>query len=243
MSTLVQRLDGLDGERALAGAMQQEGCATAIRLLPMALCLVALTAAALPALAEALLWPVQSRFEKASLDAHKDIAGFIALGGSDLRVLEAARLARAYPPAKLVITGHGEAAERLARQSGLPADRVVIEAHAQSTFENAQFTAQLIGADPGKTWVLVTSEWHMPRAIGAFRKANITIEAWPIADVRLEWRDMLSRATHEWLGMLSYWLRGRSDSLFPAPHERPFERAISAAPEQANAGQTNERTP
>ena len=228
----MQRLDSLNGGRALASATQQLGRARVVRLLPLALCLAALTPAALPALAKALLWPVQSRFEKASLDAHKDIAGFIALGGTDARVLEAAQLARAYPYAKLVITGHGEAAGRLARQSGLPADRVLIEARAQNTFENAQFTAQLIGADPSKTWVLVTSEWHMPRAIGCFRRAKVTVEAWPIADVRLEWRDMLSRATHEWLGMLAYWLRGRTDSLFPAPQERPIERTILAAGEQ-----------
>jgi hypothetical protein len=24
-------------------------------------------------------------------------------------------------------------------------------------------------------------------------------------------------ATHEWVGLLAYWLRGRSDALFPAP--------------------------
>jgi hypothetical protein len=27
-------------------------------------------------------------------------------------------------------------------------------------------------------------------------------------------------ATREWVGMLAYWLAGRSDSLFPAPGER-----------------------
>ena len=120
----------------------------------------------------------------------------------------------------------------LAHQSGLPADRVIIEPAAQNTFENAQFTAPLLGEAGSARWVLVTSASHMPRAIGCFRKANVAIEAWPVEDVSYGWRDRLSTAMHEWLGMLAYRLRGRTDALFPAPQERPVERAVAAAKAQ-----------
>jgi uncharacterized SAM-binding protein YcdF (DUF218 family) len=185
--------------------------------------------AVLPAVADALMWPIETRFQRASLDARRDIAGFIALGGGDERIIEAARLARAHPRAKLVITGHGDGAERLARLSGLPPERVLIEPAAQNTFENAQFTAALLTHDVAASWVLVTSASHMPRAVGCFRRAAVVIEAWPVADVTNGWRDKLETAVHEWAGLLDYWLRGRTDALFPAPPERAVPQITASA--------------
>ena len=191
------------------------GHARAGSLWLLSLCLIAASPLALAPLTSALA----SRFERASLDDRDDIVGFIALGGDDKRILEAARLARAHPGSKLVITGHGGAAFTLARQSGLGLNRVLIEPAATNTFENAQFTARLLGAKASAHWVLVTSASHMPRAIGCFRKAAIHIEPWPIADISTGWRDTLATATHEWLGMLAYRLVGRTDVLFPGPYQ------------------------
>jgi hypothetical protein len=70
----------------------------------------------------------------------------------------------------------------------------------------------------------------MPRAIGAFREAGLEVEAWPV-DYRTRGAQDLARpfdkvseglrrvdvAAREWVGLLAYWLRGRSDALFPAP--------------------------
>ena len=187
MSSFIQRLDGLDGRWALARCAKKQGQTKVEKLLLTAGCLAALTPAALPSLAKALLWPIEARFERTILADHSGVAGFIALGGGDERVLEAARLARAHPGAKLVITGHGERALQLAHQSGLPPDRILIEPAAQNTFENAQFTAALLGENDSTPWVLVTSASHMPRAIGCFRKANVAIEAWPVDDVSYGW--------------------------------------------------------
>jgi len=78
--------------------------------------------------------------------------------------------------------------------------------------------------------VLITSAFHMPRAMGAFRKAGLDLEAWPV-DYRTRGPIDLTRpfdkvseglrrvdtASREWVGLLSYWLTGRTDALFPAP--------------------------
>ena len=70
----------------------------------------------------------------------------------------------------------------------------------------------------------------MPRAMGIFRKAGFAVEAYPV-DFRTRGTedslkafptvgDGLRRtdtAVREWVGMLIYWITGRSSALFPAP--------------------------
>jgi uncharacterized SAM-binding protein YcdF (DUF218 family) len=70
----------------------------------------------------------------------------------------------------------------------------------------------------------------MPRAIGAFRRVGFPVEAYP-GDWRTRGPEDLARpfdrasdglkftdtAVHEWVGLLVYWLTGRSSELFPRP--------------------------
>jgi uncharacterized SAM-binding protein YcdF (DUF218 family) len=83
---------------------------------------------------------------------------------------------------------------------------------------------------PGERWLLVTSAYHMPRAMAAFRAAGFAVQAYPV-----DWRtrgimdatrpfaslsDGLSRtdtAIHEWIGLLAYRLSGKTRELLPAP--------------------------
>ena len=74
------------------------------------------------------------------------------------------------------------------------------------------------------------SAYHLPRAIGAFRKVGFMVEAYPV-DWRTRGSEDLARvfstlseglsrtdtAVHEWLGLVVYWLTGRSSELFPGP--------------------------
>jgi uncharacterized SAM-binding protein YcdF (DUF218 family) len=70
----------------------------------------------------------------------------------------------------------------------------------------------------------------MPRSIGAFRRAGFPVEAYPVdyrttgpADVWIPFDSIATGlrrtdlAVHEWIGLLGYWLTGRSSELFPAP--------------------------
>lgn len=74
---------------------------------------------------------------------------------------------------------------------GVPAGAIVLETRSTSTRENALFTAQLARSLPGP-YVLLTSDYHMRRAAGAFRKAGlaVTTRPFPDAEKRLnDWRD------------------------------------------------------
>ena len=103
---------------------------------------------------------------------------------------EAAALARRYPNAKVLFTGgsveilreptvEADAAGMVLRDLGVGGDRLLLERKARNTAENAVLAKQLADPKPGERWLLVTSAWHMPRAMGLFRKVGFDVEPWP----------------------------------------------------------------
>jgi uncharacterized SAM-binding protein YcdF (DUF218 family) len=161
------------------------------------------------------------------------------------RLLETVVLARKFPEAKIAFSG-GDAgilykadaeavgAAALLKDMGVAPDRLILEAGSRDTYENAVYLKSeldklgLLG--PDRRWVLITSAFHMPRSMGAFRQAGFTVEPWPV-DYRTRGPADLTRpfdrvseglrrvdmAVHEWVGLFAYRLAGRSPELFPAP--------------------------
>src|SRR5215472_3201716 len=145
------------------------------------------------ALGVALLLPLEDRFP-AWDPTHGPPTGMVVLGGAigpevaaargepDLneaaeRITATAELARKYPAARiiysggnarLVLTGAIEAdyAVGLLESLGVPRARIETEGKSRNTIENAQFSKELAAPKPGERWLLVTSAFHMPRAIG-----------------------------------------------------------------------------
>jgi len=187
-----------------------------------------------------------------------------ALNEAAERMVEAAILARLYPEAKIAFSGgdagilyqtgnEAEGAETLLTALGVPQDRLILEAKSRDTYENAAFLKEeltrLGELGPGQRWLLITSAYHMPRAMGAFRAAGFDVEPWPV-DYRTRGTADLTRpfdkvseglrrvdvASREWAGLLAYWLRGRSDALFPAPRPRYVAGCDLAQPGASPSG-------
>jgi uncharacterized SAM-binding protein YcdF (DUF218 family) len=164
----------------------------------------------------------------------------VSLSESAERVTVIAKLAHDYPNARIVFSS-GDAgllskdgAEAhylypLLDTFGVPRARVTLEDHARNTAENAAFTKALVKPKPGERWLLVTSAQHMPRAVGCFRRVGFPVEAYPVdydTPPRMKLRpstqfgrglDKADTAVHEWLGLVVYWLTGRTGELLPAP--------------------------
>ena len=88
--------------------------------------------------------------------------------------------------------------------AGVPGDRIVVEdARAQTTRDNARFTALLV--KPGARVWLVTQPFHAKRAEHLFRVAGLDARAWHISD-SLEYRDH-RRATRWYLREYAAWLK------------------------------------
>jgi uncharacterized SAM-binding protein YcdF (DUF218 family) len=111
-------------------------------------------------------------------------------------------------------------AEQLARW-GVARERLVVEPRSRNTFENARETAAVVRERGWGRLVLVTSAYHMPRALGCFRAAGLAPDALPVdsrAPVALTLSplpraDALLRATQalrELAGRLIYRARGYS---------------------------------
>lgn len=204
-----------------------------------------------------LLLSLSERFPAWQADG-RDPDGIVVLGGAIDADATAARqtlevdhsadrifamldLARRYPKARIVFSGGSGAllsgsvseapvAGRLLQQSGISPDRVLLEDASRNTAENAAFSRRLVEPKAGERWLLVTSAFHMPRSIGAFRAVGFEVEAYPV-----DWRsrgrsealvpfDRLSGglartdvAVHEWIGLIAYWLTGKGSALLPAP--------------------------
>lgn len=163
------------------------------------------------------------------------------LNGAAERYTEVAALARRYPGVRIVFAGgsgallanyppEAETARRVLGALGVERERLTLESESRNTHENAVFAAQLLKPQPGQRWLLVTSATHMARAVGCFRKAGFNIVAWPV-DYRTPRNLGLVSVSHslpqglaefdgivrEYLGLLVYFLTGKTDGLLPGP--------------------------
>lgn len=234
--------------------------ATHLRRTATGLVLVSLAGLAIAGFTPLSAWitlPLEDRFP-AFADDGGPIAGIIVLGGgvetgatmtrgqflandAGERQTAMADLARRYPGSRLVfsggsgslageITSEAEMIGRFADSLGLPRTRLIQEDRSRNTRENAAFTADKIQPKAGERWLLVTSAWHMPRAMGCFRKAGFDVVAYPV-DYRTggprdaaRFNSFASNGLHlvdlvakEWVGLAAYKLAGYTDDWFPGP--------------------------
>ncbi|MDP4003009.1 YdcF family protein [Methylobacterium sp. NEAU K] len=207
-------------------------------------------------LSEIVLLPLEQRFAPYPADAPAPV-GIIVLGGGIEAGLSEARdqvvvndagerpiyfadLARRFPEARLVFSGgsgfvgggtpEADIVSWQADALGLPRTRLILENRSRNTQENAAFSAALVHPKPGERWLLVTSAWHMPRAVGCFRQAGFTIDAFPVDYRTRGWRDaarfngfasdgllQLDLATKEWIGLVVYRIAGYTSDWLPEP--------------------------
>ncbi|TCN36074.1 YdcF family protein [Sinorhizobium americanum] len=155
------------------------------------------------------------------------------------RFIEAVRLAKANPAARILVSGGGgsisgayqgdaRASQGFFDAFGIAADRVIREEDSRTTFENARYTRDLLATNGLERCALVTSAYHMPRSVGLFRANGIEVVPWP-ADYRTSGKvrlgfdftqpslnaQLATTAAKEWTGLLAYHLLGRTQTLLP----------------------------
>ncbi len=223
----------------------------------LSLCALILICVAFLPLGQVLLQPLEARYPAgAALPAKVD--GIIVLGGGIDAELSAAWqqpqlndaaerltafawLAGLYPEARLVYSGgsgsltrqqfrEAEYAPWLLNQLGLEGREVLYESESRNTHENVLNSRELLQPQAGENWLLVTSAYHMPRAVGVFCQQDWPVNAWPVdhhSNPGQLWQvqfsllnnlALLRTGIREWLALLAYRISGRSMQLLPGQH-------------------------
>lgn len=167
------------------------------------------------------------------------VRGNVEVNQAGDRYFEMLRLAREYPKARIIVSG-GDGSlsggyeddftivRRLAEQSGLDPARLIPEPLSRNTYENAVNSRMIMEREGFSVCLMITSAFHMPRALGMMRKAGATVRPWPV-DYRTDGRaefgidgtepmsnaQKMTTALREWLGLAANYIAGRTDSLFP----------------------------
>ena len=189
-----------------------------------------------------LLFNLETQFKKTNPD---QISGIILLGGAideltteahdDVALNSAAErmtttltLMRLYPNTPIIFTGfsgrlirgalsESDVALRFFQETTGSTDRILLENRSRNTLENALYTKELTSFAEGTSgpWLLVTSAFHMPRAIEIFADHNIDVVPYP-TDFRsnnsnhgfhwnlTEGASKLKILVHEWVGLFVY---------------------------------------
>jgi uncharacterized SAM-binding protein YcdF (DUF218 family) len=115
----------------------------------------------------------------------------VGLNDAAERMTMAVQLMRASSTLQLLFTGgnaalmpvgpsEAELARRFFAAQGVDPARTRYESASRTTAENARLSARLPGIDPHRRWLLLTSAWHMPRALALFRAAGWNVTPYPV---------------------------------------------------------------
>lgn len=109
--------------------------------------------------------------------------------GAD-RIIEAVRLYKKGTIQEILISGgkadinfpsenEGENLVELVKSLGIPDTAILLENRSRNTFENARYTAELLGSQPGSL-LLITSAFHMKRSSACFSKQGLKFDTYPV---------------------------------------------------------------
>jgi uncharacterized SAM-binding protein YcdF (DUF218 family) len=156
--------------------------------------------------------------------------GGAQLGAAGERLMAVAELARRFPEARVIVTGGGgrlrdaggvalseaQISAGFLERHGVSASRIMLEEQSRTTAENARRSIAGAPVAEGEVWVLVTSAFHMPRAMQSFQAAGWTglvpfpvdYRSGPVID-GIGWDlarnlELLNIALREWVGRLAY---------------------------------------
>ena len=203
----------------------------------------------LPVIADRLLWSLEKQHLPVVMADIPAADCIIVLGGAlgvaayprvnlELtdavdRVYQAAKMFQMGKAGKVIVTAGNQPWARklraeadmireLLQEWGVPASAILLDRESRNTRENALNGATLVREAGCKSNLLVTSAWHMPRALASFEAVGVTV--FPVSvDVRMVYGEAgtvaqfipradaqaaTSQAILEWMGIWVYRWKG-----------------------------------
>ncbi len=157
--------------------------------------------------------------------------GRVEFGTSVDRMLEGMTLVRRGMGERLIISGgsgllfdqsvsEAELLRAFAIDWGIPADRILVDGTSRNTYENAVNTAKLIREHGLQHVLLVTSSFHMRRALATFHRQGVFPDVYPVdfrgSDVvtpmsfvpNVDSLHMVTSVVNELVGLVVYRVQG-----------------------------------
>lgn len=178
--------------------------------------------------ANLLLAPLENQYAKLE-KIPNNIKYILLLGGDrERRAWEAIRLYHQIPNVKIVTSGYSrhdkisdaKKTATLLKESGIKKEDIVMQGKAKDTIEEAILMKERVGEKP---FILITSAYHMPRAMKLFQREGLNPIAAP-ADfnnpnedgfnsiLQSKQLEKTEQALHEYLGLL--WFKLKSVTIF-----------------------------
>ena len=155
------------------------------------------------------------------------------------RLTEAIKLIKIYHSSKIIFSGgsgsleqniltHSYVAKKFFLEMGIDINRIIFESKSNNTFENFLFSKKLINPKSNEKWLLITSSFHMTRAMNIaekmewefipyhvdFRTGNKKIKLIPSFTKILQNFNTFNLVSHEIVGLISYYFLGRTGKIF-----------------------------
>ncbi|SVE32519.1 uncharacterized protein METZ01_LOCUS485373, partial [marine metagenome] len=155
------------------------------------------------------------------------------------RLTEAIKLIKIYNSSKIIFSGgsgslnantltHAFVAKKFFLEMEIDINKVFFESKSNNTYENILFSKNIINPKKNEKWLLVTSSFHMTRAMNIAEKLEWEFIPYPV-DFRVG-RDKIkfvpnftkilqnfntfNLASHEIVGLISYYYLGRTSKIF-----------------------------
>ena len=161
----------------------------------------------------------------------------ISLNGSSERLVESVFIIKKFDKAKVIFSGgsgilnrpdfdHARVAKSFYNKIGIEIDKIIFEDNSRNTYENIIYSKKIANPKINENWLLITSASHMKRALLIADKNN-----WKLIPYAVDFKNIknfklipnlkllknlntFQQGSHEWLGLISYYLMGRTHKVF-----------------------------
>ena len=161
----------------------------------------------------------------------------VSVNGSAERLIESVKIIREFKNLKIIFSGgsgvlgrpdlgHVDAAKFFYERVGMNTQGIIFENRSRNTYENILFAKDIVNPIKNEKWLLITSAVHMKRAILIGKKHD-----WNFIPYAVDFKktkkfkfkpsfnflsnlNSFQRASHEWLGLTSYYFMKRIDKIF-----------------------------
>ena len=158
----------------------------------------------------------------------------ISLNDSAERLVESVMIIRKFEKAKVIFSGgsgivnrsdlgHSQVAKLFYKKMGVDINKIFFEDKSRNTHENIIYSKKIAKPKKNENWLLITSAFHMKRALLIAEKNN-----WKLIPYAVDFKNIkefkltpnlnllsnlnsFQSGLHEWLGLVSYYLMGRTE--------------------------------